>query len=180
MSTDLRAIPHFPGYLADNFGQIWSTKIKLRGSGNVGGWTHGAPRLMSPHSDRYGYPRVRMMHETRKAKPYLVSRAVAAAFYGDMPSGLQTAHLNGNKADNRPNNLAYVTAQTNIDHRELHGTTARGDLSPHSKWSDEFWCKIIAQVHSGISVKSIVETYGVGMSTVYVVLSGRSRKHLTT
>jgi hypothetical protein len=178
MQSDLLPIPHFPGYFADRQGRVWSTKVKVRGSGCVGGWTHGAPRLMRPHSDTYGYPRVRMMHESRGGRPVLLSRAVAAAFHGEMPEGLQAAHLNGDKWDNRPENLAYVTAKVNIQHRDLHGRTVRGDKSPLAKKTDEEWRQIIREANAGSPIKNLAEKYGVGLSSIYLVRNGSSRRHL--
>jgi len=56
-----------------------------------------------------------------------VHRMVAEAFHGPRPSPAhEVRHLDGDRANNRPSNLAWGTRQENAADRDLHGTTARG------------------------------------------------------
>jgi len=56
-----------------------------------------------------------------------VHRMVTEAFHGPRPTPQhQVRHLNGDRTDNRAENLAWGTAQENIDDRAVHGTTASG------------------------------------------------------
>jgi hypothetical protein len=59
-----------------------------------------------------GYFQAFLSIRRRVIRP-LVSRLVAEAFIGPCPPGLHVDHVNGNPADNRAENLEYVTAKEN-------------------------------------------------------------------
>lgn len=91
-----------------------------------------APQIIAPRSKR-GYLRVTLGSGTRKKKDQrIVHQLVAEAFIGSCPPGKQVNHKSGDKSDNRPENLEYVTASENIRHsfrlalsRGRHGTEHR-------------------------------------------------------
>lgn len=56
-----------------------------------------------------------------------VHRLVAAAFYGDNKD-LVVNHKNGNKTDNRPENLEYVTQSDNIKHAISTGLSCQSNI----------------------------------------------------
>ena len=63
-----------------------------------------------------GYRRVKLSGQWR-----LVHHIVAEHFLGDRPSDLVVNHRDGNKLNNHPNNLEYVTIAENIKHAIAHG-----------------------------------------------------------
>lgn len=62
-----------------------------------------------------------------KRRQFFVHRLVAEAFYGPIPEGKIVAHKNGNSTDNQVENLYFATQQENINDREKHGRTMRGN-----------------------------------------------------
>lgn len=103
--ANLRPIPGYPGYFASDTGGIWSAPRK----GTPGGWR-------KPHISTTGYLQVNI-GVTRK-----VHRLVALAFHG-LPSDTQVVrHLNGNRLDNRAENLAWGSPSDNAADSIAHGT----------------------------------------------------------
>ena len=63
------------------------------------------------------------------SKSHGVHRLVAMAFIGMPPDGMEINHKNGNKSDNRLDNLEYVTHSQNVVHAHRNGliNQARGE-----------------------------------------------------
>jgi hypothetical protein len=92
-------IPSAPGYEASSLGQV-------RRSGN--------DRALAPRVHPRGY-RIVDVSVDGKGTSKTVHRLVAEAFHGPA-LGRQVNHKNADKADNRPANLEWVSAQQNTDH----------------------------------------------------------------
>lgn len=78
------------------------------------GEIYGPRGLRSPHLDRYGYLRLSCKKDERHIK-ITVHRVVAETFFG-LANGMTVNHKNGDKRDNRVENLEYVTASENTSH----------------------------------------------------------------
>jgi hypothetical protein len=72
----------------------------------------------------------------RLAKKYL-HRLVLEAYHGPAPAGAEGRHLDGNKANNHPRNLAWGTKLENEADRKRHGTTAKGERNPQARLTAE-------------------------------------------
>lgn len=94
--------------------------------------------VLQTHKSVKGYLRVYLM---KNSKEHLctVHQLVLFAFTGPRPEGLLAAHLNDIKADNRLENLAWMTNSENIKLAYEHGRmTRKGKNNPmygkhHSK-----------------------------------------------
>src|SRR4051812_26207214 len=67
-----------------------------------------AGRVLKPASNKWGHLQV-CLHRNNKPNRQFVHRLVMLAFVGPCPPTKQVNHLNGIKADNRLENLEYVT-----------------------------------------------------------------------
>lgn len=113
-------------------------------------------------------------------KRYAVHRLVCLAFNGEPFEGAQVAHLNGNRRDNRAENLVWATCTENNSHKVLHGTRQSGTKNGRAKFSDE----VIARVHhlhrAGYSEVRIAEATGVSTSHVHRIIAGEARNEPAT
>lgn len=111
-----RPIPRFRGYEASSLGRIRSWR-KL---GRYGG-TATQPRILTQHSNRYDKYLAVDMTEAGKTTRVRVHRLVGEAFYGPLPAGLETRHLDGDSRNNRADNLRYGTKAENVEDIRNHG-----------------------------------------------------------
>jgi hypothetical protein len=72
---------------------------------------HAKGRELSQFLNPSGYLRVKMNNRS-----YQIHRIVTKFYLGDMPKGLCVNHKDGNKLNNRPSNLEYITFAENIKH----------------------------------------------------------------
>lgn len=113
-----RAIPGYSHYSASSLGRIRRETASPRA---VAGYIK---RLSN--DGRYGITRLYadsgMLHSRR------VHILVALAWLGVKPTPEhEVNHINGDKLDNRPENLEYVTSYENEMHAKRHGLKASGE-----------------------------------------------------
>lgn len=100
----LAPIPSAPGYMASNTGRVFGPRGPL-----------------STPATKRGYLTCSVRASGKKVTT-TVQRLVLEAFKGPAPSPAHEAnHINGVKADNRPENLEWVTRQGNVDHAWANG-----------------------------------------------------------
>jgi hypothetical protein len=95
-------VPNYNGYYCSKDGRIFS----LRKSN---------PKELKGNPDKDGYLSVALQITANKRNYLRVHRIIASTFLGN--SDLQVNHINGNKQDNRLENLEYTTQQENQSHR---------------------------------------------------------------
>lgn len=111
-------IPGFPGYEADELGNIWSVNSNWRGYGK---------RIVTPIIDEDGYYRVRLSIGGKRIKKP-VHRLICTVFHGEPePDKNIVRHLNGKKKDNSASNLCWGTHRENEDDAVRLKEKARGD-----------------------------------------------------
>ena len=96
-----------------------SDRGRIRSHQKIGRPAHGG--ILSQWADAKGYKRVRLSDGKRSLNIY-VHRLVLQAFVGPRPSEIhETNHKNGRKADNRIENLEWVTPVENNAHSVANG-----------------------------------------------------------
>lgn len=129
-----------------------------------------APRALA--IDHKGYPRVNI-----RGKGYKVHRLVCATFHGPQMEGCEVGHLNGDRADARACNLAWVTRSENTKHSIVHGTykrpqPPRGEAHPHAKLTAGQAREIREKSAAGQSRRALAREYGVSTTQIHRIATG--------
>lgn len=103
-------------------------------------YRHGVSQV-KPNGNGTGYLYV-WHKENGKQRNYLVHRIVASAFCDRQTGATQVNHIDGNKTNNRADNLEWVTPAGNMKHAKAAGlmpsrreTSPKGELAHSSKLS---------------------------------------------
>jgi hypothetical protein len=83
------------------------------------------------------YHGIQLMHDDGERRTRYLHRMVLEAFVGPAPDGMEARHLNGDRFDNRLENLAWGTRKENHADKKRHGTSARGERNPQAKLTRE-------------------------------------------
>ena len=125
----------------------------------------------SPNSDGYRLAWYGSRNGKRCVK---VHTLVCTAFHGEAPSTAhEVCHLNGNRSDNRAENLAWGTREENARDRTVHGTQNLCVLT----WAqvDEIRARYVRGV---VTQKALAREYGVGLNTIARVVRHETyRRH---
>lgn len=122
--------------------------------------------------DRYGYMRVNLSIRG-KVKTVSVHRLVALAFLGE-PTGKQINHKDGDKANNRPDNLEWCEAKHNLDHalRTRLRINPSGERNGSSKLTAK-QVRFIRAKQGTISQNLLAKRFGVSQSLVSRIQRGK-------
>lgn len=112
-----------------------------------------------------------------------VGRLVLEAFVGPCPLGLECCHYDGNKLNNRLDNLRWDTHSNNMrDARRIQsGGWFRdriGEDHPYSKLTEAKVLEAKKLSKEGWSWGALAERYGVCPNTVKFAVTGRNWSHL--
>jgi hypothetical protein len=136
------------------------------------------PTKINPWVSKSGYFVVSAKLGNIRPKVF-VHRLVAMAFVPGFAQGLTVNHINGNKLDNRPENLEWVTLSENTKHQWRTGLVdLRGENQPNHKLTQRQVIHIRKALRAGVSANSLSIIAGVNASTIYLIEQGKRWKHL--
>lgn len=110
-----------------------------------------------------------------KSRTHYVHRLVLTAFVGPCPEGAECRHLNGDRHDNRLENLCWGTRQENYEDRLRHGTDLRGERSGTCRLKEEQVLAIQADTRPH---EAIAKDYAVSRPLVSMIKGGKRWGHL--
>lgn len=117
-------IPGFEGlYQASNEGRIRSVEGKMTSSRRFKE-RHWKSRILKTRGKAVSGYRVSLWKD---GKPYdrLIARMVALTFLGEPPEKFTVNHIDGNKYNNKIENLEWISLQDNIKHQFANGLDRR-------------------------------------------------------
>lgn len=111
---------------------------------------------------------------------FSVHRLVAQAFIPNPDGKPQVNHKNGDKTDNRVDNLEWVSASENSLHsvRIGHSKHPKGEASPRAKHSEAIIREAKRLFSAGASAYRVAKTLGLSQWTAGDVKSGKCWAHV--
>jgi len=103
-----------------------------------------------------------------------VHSLICEAFHGQRPRGMEVRHLNGNRRDNRSENLSWGTRSENAADRLRHGTDWNGDKHKSRVLSGAVVIDLRTRRKRGDTYAKISKDTGIGYSTAYKAIRGAS------
>ena len=114
-----------------------------------------------------------------KNNPQPVHRLMLITFIGPRPKGMQCRHLDGNKENNRLDNLCWGTPKENQADRRKHGTDSRGITHGMSKLCEEQVRVIFQAYHDGYyTQREIAKAFGIAQTLVSAISKKSIWAHL--
>lgn len=142
--------------------------------------------LKAVEAKRGGYLQVSLW-ENGKGKTYYVHQLIALAFHGPRPSPRHhAAHRDGNKRNNTPINVEWITKEENEADKIKHGRSNRGERNGSAKITDAqaaeilIRAKALARSSGGVRFKkgtlpTLAAEYGISANAVAQIIAGRRR-----
>lgn len=96
----------------------------------------GRPLPLKPAKDSDGYLYVHLFKNKKPHRRY-IHHLVLETFIGPCPKGMECCHGDGDPSNNEITNLRWGTRKDNVDDRQKHNRTPKGEKHYASKLSDE-------------------------------------------
>lgn len=169
-----KAIPGYEAYYeVSSLGRVRS--LTRRTTDRIGRPFVRYGKVLSLNTEAKGYKSIRLCVETHH-QVFKVHRLVALAFLPAVEAGLQVNHINGQKDDNRPENLEWVTAMENVHHAFANGLGRSnvGSLNNRARLNASDVVAIRSMSKDGMTCAAISRHYQVSESTIRQILKGRN------
>lgn len=124
------------------------------------------PTSLSKTGNGYGQITVKGVH-------LLAHRLAYTLAYGEPPPGAMIRHLCGNRACVNPVHLVAGTHEENMQDRDDHGRTARGERHGCAKLTYQQVEEIKARLAAKEKGRAIAKAFGVHESTISMIKRGR-------
>lgn len=137
-------------------------------------------RFLNPCTRSDGYLTVGLFNSNGVPTNVLVHRLVLTAFRGEAP-GMQAAHLNGVRSDNRLSNLTWATAAINASHKLLHGTAPQGERNGAAYLNESTVVALRREYRRGSRTHgctALARKYGTTPSNVWLIVTRQHWKHV--
>ena len=137
-------------------------------------------RILKPGRVSKGYLMVSLYRDGKRTDRY-IHRLVAKAFLGDAPPGCEVNHRNGNKTDNRVENLEWVTHAENLNHAHdtLGKEIPRGEAHGNARLIRQQVIEIRKLAATGeLSQRELGEMFGVSKRLIWAIVHRKAWQHV--
>lgn len=132
-------------------------------------------RILKPGRNAQGYLKVDLS-KNGKSRTFRVNRLVLTAFKG--VSDLEGNHIDGDKENNRLENLEYATRSQNQLHAYRTGLQSRKGEKHHLAKLNNAIVKNIRENKYGLTAKEFAACLGVGYKTICNVINKTAWRHI--
>lgn len=163
---DWKPVANWPGYEVSSLGNVRSLDRHITTRTNVRFYKG---RILKPTKLKDGYNGVSFSGK----RTYKIHRLVAQAFIPNPEAKLEVNHKNGNKLDNRVENLEWSTRAENARHAALNGLMAAGERGPYAVHDDAKVSAIKAAIKANPEMRHADVGAMFGVSQTYVSMVAR-------
>jgi hypothetical protein len=117
------------------------------------------PKVLKPYTGKTNDYRLVALRRNGLTVQRTVHTLVCEAFHGPRPDGMTASHLNGDCADNRPENLRWETLKENHARKVAHGTDHRGYKNSRALFNTENLLDIRRRLLAGETAREIADRY---------------------
>lgn len=167
-------VPGFSGYQVSNLGRLRSCRSKSGRGGFQPCW-----RLVKGNKNTRGYWRA-VLCDGKSQIAVRIHRLVLEVFCPPAEAGMLACHNDGNKDNNRLDNLRWDTIRGNALDRIKHGTQQMGESHNSRKFTEEEVRYIRSAARSGILARVLAKRFDVCVTSIDRLLQRKTWKHLPT
>lgn len=122
----------------------------------------------------WGYPSVELRDGSGSFTCVSLHVLVARAFLGERPQGHDVNHIDGNKNNNSPGNLEYVThAENNLHAQRIGLNPVACENNPATRLANTDVVEMRRRFQAGDARTAICADYGVTQTTLAEILAGK-------
>lgn len=169
-----KRIENYPLYYVSNFGRIKSDERRVRYVHYCGKEMFRILKGKILSLSKGFYAQVGLKNEGKRQKTHLVHRLVAEAFIENDKNKPFVNHKDGNKLNNRVENLEWCTYRENTDHAVANNLVAYGNRSNKSKLTEYQVVEIKSLLAKGYTCKDVAKKYNVHLSTISLINKGKN------
>ena len=154
--------PSFPNYLVSNLGNVKNKEGQLR----------------KFCYNKQGYQRLLFSKPGHKRQWRSIASCVLETFVELRPKGFTASHVDGNKLNNKINNLVWETLKKNIRRCKTRGTKLRGEQHHSAKLSNN-QVTLIKQIRQNdkLSHRELAKLFNISSSAIYLILNNKRRQY---
>lgn len=135
-------------------------------------------KVLKPLTLTKGYKGVRLYYTKHDAVTKKIHRLVAKYFIDNPLNLLQVNHKDGNKCNNKVNNLEWCSNDYNMNHAIVNNLIKKGENRYNSKCLEDSLIYIQDLIDCGFTIKQLSIVYCISKNTMKEIVKGNTYKHL--